>query len=320
MTTDPGYTDITGTSRIERWLPARWLPFARLARLDRPIGTWLLLFPCWWSLALAIPVANPVVADSMPWATALWFGILCGIGAIVMRGAGCTLNDIIDRDIDAQVERTRTRPLPSGTVSLSGAVLFLFAQLLAGLLVLAQFSHETMVIGAASLLLVAPYPLMKRITWWPQLFLGLAFNWGALLGYVALTGTLDWPAVWLYLGGIAWTIGYDTIYAFQDRADDELVGVKSTARLFGERGRPLVGLFYALALAGWSAAFWLATGSVIAVLLMIIAVGGQFAWQLMRWQSADPADCLRLFKSNGWAGWLMLAACIVAAMLAPPMR
>jgi 4-hydroxybenzoate polyprenyltransferase len=232
-----------------------------------------------------------------------------------MRGAGCTLNDILDRDIDAQVERTRTRPLPSGDVSPGGAVLFLGAQLLAGLLVLAQFSYETMAIGAASLLLVTPYPLMKRVTWWPQLFLGLAFNWGALLGYVALTGTLDWPAVWLYLGGIAWTIGYDTIYAFQDRTDDELVGIKSTARLFGERGRPLVGLFYGLALACWSVAFWLAAGSVVAVLLMVAAVGGQFAWQLRRWRPDDPANCLRLFKSNGWVGWLMLAACVLAAML-----
>jgi 4-hydroxybenzoate polyprenyltransferase len=214
-------------------LAPSWLrPYLRLARLDRPIGSWLLLIPCWWSLGLAGIHAGQIVS--------IWHVVLFFIGAFAMRGAGCTWNDIVDRDLDAMVERTRSRPIPSGQVSVQAAAAFLVAQALVGLLVLLQFNVFTIATGIASLAIVAVYPFMKRITYWPQIVLGLAFSWGALMGWPATFGRLDWPALVLYAGSIAWVIGYDTIYAHQDREDDALIGIGSTAILFGDNTRPLL--------------------------------------------------------------------------------
>jgi 4-hydroxybenzoate polyprenyltransferase len=291
-----GHTDIRRGDWVDRWLPAVARPYARLSRLDRPIGTWLLLFPCWWSTALA--------TDGWP---SVWWMALFAIGAVVMRGAGCTVNDILDRDFDGKVERTRHRPIPSGQVTVTGAIAFLLLQLLLGLAVLLQFPWTAIGLGCLSLVLVFTYPLMKRITWWPQFFLGLAFNWGALMGWTAVHGTLGWPAVMLYVAGIAWTLGYDTIYAHQDKSDDALIGVKSSARRLGSASRPWVGGFYAVSVAGLVAA-GLSADLHPVFLLGIAAAAVQMGWQVARWRIDDPADCLVMFKSNRWTGWLVLAA------------
>ena len=222
--------DSTG-NWVDRNAPAAARPYLRLARLDRPIGSWLLLLPCWWSLALAaVRAGHPV---------SLWYVLLFFIGAFAMRGAGCTWNDLVDRDLDARVERTRSRPIPSGQVGLRGAAIFLVVQALVGLVVLLQFNLFTIYVGIASLAVVSVYPFMKRITYWPQTVLGLAFSWGALMGWPATFARLDPPALLLYAGAISWVIGYDTIYAHQDREDDALIGLKSTALLFGPRTRPM---------------------------------------------------------------------------------
>lgn len=298
MTDHSGFTDVSLHGWIDRRAPVSIRPYLKLARLDRPIGTWLLLFPGWWSAALA--------AERWP---SLRLLVLFAIGAVVMRGAGCTINDILDRDIDAEVERTRVRPIPSGQVSVKQALAFLVFQLLLGLAVLVQFNAVSILLGIASLVLVFTYPLMKRITWWPQAFLGLAFNWGALMGWSAETGGLAWPAALLYAGGIAWTLGYDTIYAHQDKEDDARIGVKSTARLFGRSSRLWVGGFHALAVLGFLAAgataglawpFYALTG----------AAGLLLAWHTLRWSMDDQNDCLYRFKANRWFGWLMLAAIV----------
>ena len=221
---------------VDHYAPDWLKPYARLARWDRPIGFWLLFWPCGFALGLAA-VANP--SANFDWKAL----ILMFVGAVLMRGAGCTFNDIVDRDIDDKVARTRLRPIPSGQVTTKQALAFLVLQALLGLVVLLQFNPMTVGLGVASLLLVAIYPFMKRITWWPQLFLGLAFSWGALVGWTSQTGSLDLPPLVLYLGCILWVIGYDTIYALQDVEDDALIGVKSTARLFGTRAREIVALF-----------------------------------------------------------------------------
>src|ERR1700756_4634529 len=231
--------DATG-NWVDTIAPQWSRPYLRLARLDRPIGSWLLLLPCWWSAALAADIARDVTP--LPLILALFF-----VGAFVMRGAGCTWNDITDRDLDAMVERTRSRPIPAGEVSVRAALAFLVAQALIGLLVLVQFNRFAVATGIASLVIVAIYPFMKRITWWPQIVLGLAFSWGALMGFAVTFGRLDATAIVLYAGSIAWVIGYDTIYAHQDTEDDALIGIKSTARLFAERTRPALIAFYALA-------------------------------------------------------------------------
>src|SRR5712675_1740811 len=241
--------DSTG-NWVDSNAPAWARPYLRLGRFDRPIGAWLLLLPCWWSVGLAaVRAAGPI---------SLWHTLLFFIGAFAMRGAGCTWNDIVDRDLDARVERTRSRPIPSGQVGVPGAAIFLVLQALLGLAVLLQFNRFTILVGLASLAVVAIYPFMKRVTYWPQIVLGLAFSWGALMGWPAVFARLDWPALLLYAGAIAWVIGYDTIYAHQDREDDALIGIKSTALLFGERTKSMLALFYALAvaliaLAGFSA-------------------------------------------------------------------
>jgi 4-hydroxybenzoate polyprenyltransferase len=296
-------TDIRSGDWAGRHAPPALLPYIRLARLDRPIGTWLLLFPGWWGIALAAP-------GWPDWRLMALFAI----GAVVMRGAGCTLNDIIDRDFDARVERTRTRPLPSGALSLRQAALFLAAQLAIGAAVLASLDRRAHLLGLLVLVLVATYPLMKRVTYWPQFFLGLNFNWGALLGWAAATGSLALPPLLLYLGGIAWTLGYDTIYAHQDKEDDVLIGVKSSALALGPRTRPWLYIFYVAAASLWAAAglaaglgwpYWLGLG--LALL--------QLFWQAARVDIDDPRDCLAKFRSNRWTGWMLLVGIIGAHVL-----
>src|SRR5262249_6469643 len=246
--------DSTG-NWVDGLAPVRTRPYLRLARLDRPIGSWLLLIPCWWSAAPApVPAGTAVRLRPPP----LFFA-----GAFAMRGAGCTWNDIVDRDLDARVERTRSRPIPSGQVSVAAAAVFLVLQALVGLVVLLQFNGFTVLTGFASLAVVVVYPFMKRITYWPQIVLGLAFSWGALMGWPATFGRLDPPAFLLYAGAIAWVIGYDTIYAHQDREDDALIGVKSTALLFRERTKPMLAVCYALAVALIAAAGWSAGAGLV---------------------------------------------------------
>lgn len=299
MSTSPTLAgDIPVGNWIDRWAPAAARPYLRLMRLDRPIGTWLLLFPCWWSIALA----------GSGWPD-LWLMVLFAVGAVVMRGAGCTINDIADHKFDAQVERTRARPIPSGAVSLKRAWAFLATQLLVGLAILVQLNGFAIGMGVASLLLVFPYPLMKRITWWPQAWLGLTFNWGALMGWAAVTGQLSAAPALMYAAGILWTLGYDTIYAHQDKEDDALIGVKSTAlRLGAATPRWVVG-FYAGTVALMAAAGWAADLSWPFYPLLALA-SVQLGWQVATGDIDDSADCLTKFKSNRWFGWLLLAAIV----------
>jgi 4-hydroxybenzoate polyprenyltransferase len=279
-------------------------PYLRLIRADRPIGVWLLLWPCWISITLA------AVAHGA--APSLWLLGLFALGAYVMRGAGCTVNDIADRDIDAKVARTATRPLPSGDVSLLQAVIFLGALLLVGLIVLLQLHPTAIWLGVASLGLVAAYPFMKRITYWPQAWLGLTFNWGALMGWAAATGEVSWTAVLLYLGGIAWTLGYDTIYGHQDKEDDLLVGVKSTSIKFGGRTKPWLYGFYAAAVLFWGLA--LADGGAAwPAWVALAAVAGQFAWQVRTLDIGAPRNCLARFKSNHTVGLILFLGLLGAA-------
>jgi 4-hydroxybenzoate polyprenyltransferase len=274
----------------------RWAePYARLARLDRPIGTWLLLFPGWWGIALAGP----------RWPDPLLLALFA-LGAVAMRGAGCTLNDIADRDYDGQVARTRLRPIPSGRVSVIQALVFMAAQLAVGAAILLSLNRTSILLGLAVLGLIATYPYMKRITYWPQLFLGLNFNWGALIGWAAVTGTLAWPPALLYLGGICWTLGYDTIYAHQDKEDDARIGVKSSALALGEKTRPFLFLFYGAAVALWAAA-GAAANLGWAFFVGLALAGAQLAWQAARVDTGDPLDCLATFRSNRLVGWAMLA-------------
>mgnify|MGYP003390017875 CR=1 FL=1 len=274
----------------ERHLPRGVRPYARLMRLERPIGWWLLLLPCWWGLLLGQIALGGGLPD-------LWYALLFLFGAIVMRGAGCTLNDIADRNFDGQVERTRLRPIPSGQVSVAQALLFLALLGLIGLAVLVQFNGFTVVTGAASLLIVAIYPFMKRITYWPQAVLGLAFNWGALVGWSALHGRLSAAPILLYAGGVAWTLAYDTIYAHQDKDDDAIIGVKSTALKFGDRSLAWIGSFFFLALAFIDTSIWLAGGGLIAH-LGVAGAALHAAWQLSRFKANDSQRCLELFRSN----------------------
>jgi 4-hydroxybenzoate polyprenyltransferase len=291
-------TDIHIGDWVDRLLP-RWAePYARLARLDRPIGTWLLLFPGWWGIALAGP----------RWPDPLLLALFA-LGAIVMRGAGCTLNDIADRDYDGQVARTRLRPIPSGRVSVLQAAIFMAAQSAIGAAILLDLNRASLLLGLAVLGLIGTYPYMKRITYWPQLFLGLNFNWGALIGWTAVTGTLAWPPILLYLGGICWTLGYDTIYAHQDKEDDARIGVKSSALALGERTRAFLFVFYGAAIALWAAA-GIADGLGWVFFLGLAFAALPLAWQAARVDINDPIDCLRKFRSNRIVGWLALAGII----------
>ena len=295
--------DATG-NWVDGLAPAFARPYLRLARLDRPIGSWLLLMPCWWSAGLA-----GMQAGRLPSLThiALFF-----IGAFAMRGAGCTWNDLVDRDLDARVERTRSRPIPSGQVTVAQAALFMAAQALVGLAVLLQFNRFTVMCGLASLIVIVVYPFMKRITYWPQVVLGLAFSWGALMGWPAAFGRLDWPALVLYAGSISWVIGYDTIYAHQDREDDLLIGIKSTALLFAQNTRPMLAIFYAGAVALIGTAAAMAGGGWV-FLIGLAAFAAHLAWQVARLDIDDPAHCLMLFKSNRDAGLILFAAMLVQA-------
>jgi 4-hydroxybenzoate polyprenyltransferase len=282
---------------VDRLAPAAWLPYLRLVRFDRPIGAWLLLFPCWWGLALAsLGIGRPYPS---PWYVALFFA-----GAFLMRGAGCVYNDIVDRDYDASVARTAARPIPSGQISVAEARAFLVILCLAGLVILLQFNLYTVVLGAASLVLVAIYPFTKRLTYWPQLMLGLTFKWGALVGWAAVTGSLALPALVLYAGCVLWTIGYDTIYAHQDKEDDALLGLKSTALLFGDATPRWLALFYAGAVLLWAAAGALAGARIVFFLALALAAV-QLAWQVATLNIADPANCLARFKSNQLVGWAL---------------
>lgn len=306
MAFDSTASDIPVNSWVDRWMP-RWShPYIRLARYDRPIGTWLLLFPCWWSIAMAWQGLVDI-----------WLFAIFGIGALLMRGAGCTYNDIVDREFDAQVARTKNRPLPSGQISVRQAVIFLLLQLTGGFFILVNLNAFAVAVGVASLILVFTYPLMKRVTFWPQFFLGLAFNWGALLGWAAVRGDITLPAVILYAGGIFWTLGYDTIYAHQDRRDDPGAGVKSTARRLGLGSKPWLYGFYAMATIlflvaglvgghGWPFYIGLALGGV------------QLIWQVWDVDINDPKDCLSKFRSNRLYAWLFLTGILCDQALYGP--
>ena len=302
---DTAASDIPKGGWVDRLLPAAARPYARLARLDRPIGTWLLLFPCWWSIAFASP--EPLSRESL-----ILFATF-GVGALTMRGAGCTFNDICDRDFDAQVARTRDRPLPSGQVTVRGAAVFLAVLLTAGLAILLTLEPFAIAVGAASLVLVFTYPLSKRVTYWPQFVLGLAFNWGALLGWAAVREEISLAPVLLYVGGIFWTLGYDTIYAHQDRRDDPAAGVKSTARRLGLGSKPWLYAFYLLA-----ALLFAATGHVVGLGWVFFAglalATLQFVWQVADVDLDSPGDCLAKFRSNRLAAWLILGSIVIAQL------
>ena len=302
-------SDIRADHWSLRLAPQAARPYLRLVRFDRPIGTWLLLFPCWWSLTLAAAATGATV----DWRLAVLFAV----GALVMRGAGCTFNDLVDRDFDARVARTATRPIPSGQISPRQAVVFLGLQLLAGLLVLLQLHPTAIVLGFAALPLIFAYPFMKRFTYWPQAWLGLTFNWGALLGWAAMTGALAWPPVLLYAAGICWTLGYDTIYAHQDKEDDALIGVKSSAIKLGARTKPWVAVFYGLTVVLLTAAGVVA-GLGWLYLLAVAAVAGQMAWQVAGLNIESAEDCLMRFKSNRLIGWILLAGLLAETAGAGP--
>jgi 4-hydroxybenzoate polyprenyltransferase len=282
---------------VDRLAPESCRPFLRLARFDRPIGAWLLLFPCWWGQLLAERALGHAAADAS-------YLLLFLLGAFVMRGAGCTYNDIVDRDYDARVQRTAARPIASGQVSLAEAQMFLGVLSLIGLLILIQFNVFTIALGAASLLLVAVYPFAKRYTDWPQIVLGLTFKWGALVGWSAITGGLSVAPLALYAGCVLWTVGYDTIYAHQDKDDDEAIGLRSTALTLGEATRPAVALLYAGAIVLWVVAGALA-GAGPAFFLALGLVGVQFAWQLATLDTEDAVNCLKRFRSNQLVGWIL---------------
>ncbi|THD47273.1 MAG: 4-hydroxybenzoate octaprenyltransferase [Bradyrhizobium sp.] len=283
---------------VSRLTPDFALPFVQLARLDRPIGWQLLLAPCWQSVALA-----GLAAHHGP---DLWRLLLFFVGAVAMRGAGCTYNDILDRDLDAGVERTKGRPLPSGRVTPRAAAIFIIAQALVGFAVLLAFNRFTIALGLASLIVVAIYPLLKRVTSWPQVGLGLAFSWGALMGWAAQYGALAPPALLLYLSAVAWTIGYDTIYALQDARDDAIVGIRSTARLFGAHARLGIGAFYLAAALCAQAALVMAGAGLVAEIGWA-AFAAHLLWQVSQVEGASPATALRLFRANRDAGLLLFA-------------
>ncbi|KKC33157.1 4-hydroxybenzoate octaprenyltransferase [Devosia psychrophila] len=295
--------DAQSGNLVDRHAPPWLKPYARLARWDRPIGIWLLFWPCIWGLALAA-VANP--GRGFDW----WAGVLMFLGAALMRGAGCTFNDIVDRDIDMQVARTRSRPIPSGQVTTREALYFMIAQALLASVILFQFNRFTVWACVASLVLVAIYPFMKRITWWPQAFLGLAFSYGALVGWSSQTGGLGWVPVLLYVGTILWVIGYDTLYALQDIEDDALIGVKSTARLFGNYVKPVVAGLYAGAFVLWMAAALMVGAGLVFAVLSMVAVG-LLAWQVWTIDPEQPDNPRSRFYTNHYVG-VVLALALLA--------
>ncbi|EPX81793.1 4-hydroxybenzoate octaprenyltransferase [Litoreibacter arenae] len=308
--------DAVDRNWVDTWAPKAARPYLRLSRADRPIGTWLLLLPCWWGVLLAA-AGDPA---GLRWFD-LWIITGCALGAFLMRGAGCTWNDITDRKIDAQVARTKSRPIPSGQVSVKGAVAWMVVQMLVSLGILLTFNWAAIALGVLALLPVAIYPFAKRFTWWPQVFLGLAFNWGALLAWTAHTGSLGLAPVILYLAGIAWTLFYDTIYAHQDKEDDALIGVKSTARLFGEDSGWWLRLFMALSVLLMAAAIIVALvphANVMALSLALVGAWGfgwHMVWQLRQLDTEDWEVCMRLFRSNRDAGLIPALFLAAAALL-----
>ena len=306
-------TDAVKDNWVDRLAPAASRPYLRLSRADRPIGTWLLYIPCIWGVLLAaLHDGNLQIWDA-------WLILASGAGAWLMRGAGCSWNDITDRHFDAQVARTRSRPIPSGQVTVRSAVVWMAAQALTAFCILLTFGPMAIAIGVASLGFVAIYPFAKRFTWWPQVFLGLAFNWGALLGWVAHTGKLEWPALILYLSGISWTLFYDTIYAHQDTEDDALIGVKSTARLFGQNSPRWLSLFLGLAVSLMGIAIWIANPSNVlglwVALLGPLSFGLHMAWQLSNLDINHSGILLTLFRTNRETGLLPVLFFTVAVML-----
>ena len=300
---------------VDTRAPAFARPYLRLSRADRPIGTWLLLIPCWWGLVLAI------LSDGAPRWEDLWVAIGCAVGAFLMRGAGCTWNDITDREFDGQVERTRSRPIPSGQVSVRQAAIWMILQCLLALVILLTFNRAAIAMGILSVLPVTIYPFAKRFTWWPQVFLGLAFNWGVLLTWAAHTGTIGWPAIMLYLSGIVWTLFYDTIYAHQDAEDDELIGIKSTARLFGTDTARWLKYFLAGTVSLMGLAIIDAALPQASLLGLVVALGGplamgwHMAWQLRGLDTENNAKLLQLFRANRDTGLIPLIFLCVALVL-----
>lgn len=303
---DGQVADAVDGNWVDKWAPAATRPYLRLSRADRPIGTWLLLLPCWWGLALAM------IYDQAASLHDLWIAVGCAMGAWLMRGAGCTWNDITDRNYDGQVERTRSRPIPSGQVSVVGAVIWMCAQSLLAFCILLTFNWAAIGLGILALLPVCIYPFAKRFTWWPQVFLGLAFNWGALLAWTAHTGQLDAPAVLLYLAGIAWTLFYDTIYAHQDTEDDALIGIKSTARLFGKTTPQWLRRFLMATVGLMGLAVIFSALPNASVLAMVLALGGPWAmgwhmaWQLRGLDTEDSRKLLQIFRCNRDTGMIPL--------------
>jgi 4-hydroxybenzoate polyprenyltransferase len=299
---------------VDRFAPPPSRPWLRLSRVDRPIGTWLLLLPCWWGLALG------VLETGLFGPHDIWIALGCVIGAFLMRGAGCTWNDITDRDIDGSVARTRLRPIPAGQVTVKGALVWMMVQALAAAGILFTFNMTAIALGIAALLPVAIYPFAKRFTWWPQAFLGIAFNWGALLAYAAHTSHIGLPAVALYLGGIAWTLFYDTIYAHQDAEDDALIGVRSTARLFAEESATWLRRFLVatVLLTGLAALLAGIRGNVLALVFAVAgpwAMGWHLTWQLRSFDPDDTGKLLRIFRSNRDAGLILTLFFVLAAFL-----
>ena len=307
-------SDAVSGNWVDQLAPRFTRPYLRLSRADRPIGTWLLLLPCWWGLGLAI------LADGQFALHDVWIFLSCAIGAFLMRGAGCTWNDITDRKIDGAVERTRSRPIPSGQVTVTQAIIWMILQAGVAALILFSYNVQAIILGFASLALVAIYPFAKRFTWWPQAFLGLAFNWGALMIYVAHSGVLRLEAVLLYAAGIIWTLFYDTIYAHQDREDDALIGVKSTARLFADRTPTWLFAFSILSAILLGIATYLACAerevfSTLIAMLAMPAFWMHLRWQMKRFDANDPVRLMLLFRSNRDAGLIVVLFFAIAAML-----
>jgi len=299
---------------VDRFAPEWSRPWLRLSRADRPIGTWLLLLPCWWGIALA------AMGDGWRWLD-LWIAVGCALGAFLMRGAGCTWNDITDRDFDGSVARTRSRPIPSGQVTVKGAIAWMFIQMGLSAVILFTFNRTAILLGFASILIVAIYPFAKRFTWWPQAFLGLAFNWGVLLAHAAHAGTVSLGSVLLYAAGVIWTLFYDTIYAHQDKEDDVLIGVKSTARLFGAGTGKVLSIFMVLIIVLMAAGILSVVLPQPSVMKLVVALGAPWAlgwhlwWQLSRLEIDNADVCLRLFRSNRDAGLLVALFLAAAALL-----
>ncbi|MEM1382143.1 MAG: 4-hydroxybenzoate octaprenyltransferase [Pseudomonadota bacterium] len=302
-----GVADAVPLNWVDRTAPAAWRPYLRLSRADRPIGTWLLLLPCWWGLSLA------AISSGWRWID-LWLYIACTVGAFLMRGAGCTWNDIQDRVIDASVERTRARPLAAGQVTLRQATIWMVVQALAAFLILLTFNWNAIWLGIIACIPVAIYPFAKRFTWWPQFFLGIAFNWGALLMWVAHTGSIAVAPIYLYIAGIAWTLHYDTIYAHQDREDDALIGVRSTARLFGEETQSWLLFFVAIAAMFAFLAVFLAGAGLLAV-GGVLGFGLHMMWQIRNLDIDDPEVCLFLFRATRWGGLILFLGLFLDAMI-----